>query len=283
VAFFFIKPGAVNDDVDALVRTRLSDRGVHVLKEGRINGKELEKVIDKHYGTLAERALHVSPADLPALSDQAEAAFADAFGLSWTDALEQGRVLNLAEAKVKAGVFPEKTSPFDIEAAWRAGKCVKLFPGTYVAAIPALNGNSDAVGQAAARQSVFVVNGFYGAMREIFVQSPVGVAWKVVAWNSSPPSSSFPSSSSLPSSSSSSTAPITASPMTLSWADFREQLVGATDPSRALPTSLRGELLKQWKSLGLAAPPAGADNGFHASASPLESLCVLQKRQDKLV
>ena len=259
VAFFFIKPGAVTDAVEQLVHTRLSEFGVSVLEEGRLCGSELVSVIDKHYSTLAERALYVRPADLPVPPEQARTAFIDAFGVSWADALRQGLVLNFAEA---SNIFLKGASPTEIEAAWRAGKCVKLFPGTYVAAVARPDLKDSDLKDSDLKNSgrVFVVNGFYGAMRELFVQAPAGVAWKVVAWNSS-------SSSRRPSSP-------TSSSTSLSWADFREQVVGATDPAKALPTSLRGELLLRWQSLGLDKPPAGADNGFHASASPLESLCV---------
>merc|ERR1712050_446316 len=35
--------------------------------------------------------------------------------------------------------------------------------------------------------------------------------------------------------------------------------------------SLRGQILAQWKELGLAAEPNVGDNGMHASASPFEA------------
>ena len=38
---------------------------------------------------------------------------------------------------------------------------------------------------------------------------------------------------------------------------------------------LRGKLMACWQALGLPAAPHGADNGVHASASPIEALHVL--------
>lgn len=46
-------------------------------------------------------------------------------------------------------------------------------------------------------------------------------------------------------------------------------------PPRPTPQNsgaLRGEILKDWKALGLAAVPNVGDNGVHASASPFEGL-----------
>lgn len=58
----------------------------------------------------------------------------------------------------------------------------------------------------------------------------------------------------------------------LSWDAFRTDFVGATNASKAAPTSLRGILFANYAAYGLKAQPEGSDNGFHVSASPLESL-----------
>merc|ERR1719198_2898630 len=57
----------------------------------------------------------------------------------------------------------------------------------------------------------------------------------------------------------------------LSWADFRGQVLGPTDPAEAPKDSLRGEILAKWQELGLKAEPNVGDNGMHASASPFEA------------
>jgi nucleoside diphosphate kinase len=58
----------------------------------------------------------------------------------------------------------------------------------------------------------------------------------------------------------------------LSWSDFRGKLLGPTDPAKAPEGSLRNEILKRYKDLGLTAEPNQGDNGVHASASPFEGL-----------
>ncbi|KAL1498532.1 hypothetical protein AB1Y20_013853 [Prymnesium parvum] len=94
------------------------------------------------------------------------------------------------------------------------------------------------------RSSVFVINGFYMAMREKYTAPSASIRYFLVEWE----------------------------PEKLSWADFREKVLGATDPATAADGSLRKQIFSSWKSLGLAAEPNVGDNGVHASASPFEAL-----------
>lgn len=61
-------------------------------------------------------------------------------------------------------------------------------------------------------------------------------------------------------------------PAKLSWADFRMNVLGPTDPAAAPEGALRGTFLKDWKALGLKYAPNVGDNSLHASASPFEAL-----------
>ncbi len=58
----------------------------------------------------------------------------------------------------------------------------------------------------------------------------------------------------------------------LSWADFRGRVLGATDPSTAPVGSVRRAILDNYEELGLASKPNTGDNGVHASASPFEAM-----------
>ena len=72
IAFFFTKPHAVNEKVDEMVRSVLSEHDIHVLKEGTIDGSNaMASIIDAHYGTLAERAMKASPQSLPPIPGKA--------------------------------------------------------------------------------------------------------------------------------------------------------------------------------------------------------------------
>ena len=58
----------------------------------------------------------------------------------------------------------------------------------------------------------------------------------------------------------------------LSWEDFRGEVLGATDPSAAPVGSVRRTILDKYRQLGLKSKPNTGDNGVHASASPFEGL-----------
>eukprot|EP00928_Gymnodinium_smaydae_P019815 TRINITY_DN1762_c0_g1_i1.p1 TRINITY_DN1762_c0_g1~~TRINITY_DN1762_c0_g1_i1.p1 ORF type:complete len:1071 (-),score=302.69 TRINITY_DN1762_c0_g1_i1:230-3364(-) len=90
----------------------------------------------------------------------------------------------------------------------------------------------------------YVFNGFFMEMRNKYVAPGAEIYYFLVEWD----------------------------PLVLSWADFRGQLLGQTDPAQAPETSLRGKIFAQWQALGLGSEPDIANNGVHASASPFEAL-----------
>ena len=91
---------------------------------------------------------------------------------------------------------------------------------------------------------IFVINGFYMAMREKYTKPGTSIYYYLVEWD----------------------------PAKLSWSDFREKVLGATDPVTAEEGALRKAIFKDWKQLGLKSEPNVGDNGMHASASPFEAL-----------
>jgi len=94
-------------------------------------------------------------------------------------------------------------------------------------------------------QDLYVFNGFFMSMRNKFVAPGSAIYYFVVEWD----------------------------PLDLSWEDFRGQVLGPTDPSKAPADSLRGALYNRWQEFGLASQPDTGDNGVHGSASPFEGLC----------
>jgi len=91
---------------------------------------------------------------------------------------------------------------------------------------------------------LYVFNAFFMAMRSKFTAPGASIYYFSVSWD----------------------------PKVLSWADFRGQVLGPTDPAAAPLGSVRRSILESWQELGLAAPPDNGDNGVHASASPFEGL-----------
>jgi len=93
-------------------------------------------------------------------------------------------------------------------------------------------------------EPIFVINGFYMSMREKFTTAEAKLHYMTVEFDAD----------------------------TLSWEDFRGQVLGATDPPTAAEGSLRKLILDKWQELGLATEPNVGDNGVHASASPFEAM-----------
>lgn len=90
------KPHAVNAQVDGFVHSHLASRGIRVLKSGTLSGSTaMAGIIDKHYGTLAERAMTVSPENLPSIPEKARSSFQETWNVSWEDAIANGQIKNL--------------------------------------------------------------------------------------------------------------------------------------------------------------------------------------------
>ncbi len=134
-SFFFIKAHANTPKCLALVEETLDAEKIQIDAHGTISAKEIDEggMIDKHYGTLAERAMNVDPLDLPVWAAKAEA-FEKTAGMTPEAAAKSGKLLNLRQAMA---LLPNAT-PVEIEAQWRAGEPLKLAPGTYVGHVLAL-------------------------------------------------------------------------------------------------------------------------------------------------
>lgn len=99
------------------------------------------------------------------MSDENRGKFKAAFGKDYDAAAADGSIVNLAgwqAANPGMGAL-------DIEARWRAGKTVKLAPGTYVSEMEGGGG-------------ALVVNGFYAAMRAKFISDDARVHWFLVSF-----------------------------------------------------------------------------------------------------
>ena len=220
---------AVRPAVEALLRERLDSR-LWVWKPSCCEIARRSQSSLWH----ARQESHGSHAAGPASpSSKTQAAFQEQFGVSFADACASKRLVNCTEF-LKSLPEDARPSPFDLEAQWRSNPCVKLFPGTYCAA----------VGPGA--EAPIVVNGFFPAMNHKFTDpnlAPSGVRWFVISWKEE----------------------------SMTWEDFRTVFIGATNPAKAVPESLRGHVFSHWEELGLDKAPFGADNSFHASASPVEA------------
>jgi len=226
----FLKPNAAfSPQAVALVDKKLRDAGIDIVSEGTLSASAIEegKLIDVHYGSIAAKAMTIEPKDL-IVSPEAAAKFHSAFGVDFRDAVVEGSVLNAKDACVRLGITESELGKRWSELVM--GKnVVKFGGGFYCGAVAA---------------DLWVINGFYMAMRKFFVTDGAMIRWMCVEWAEE----------------------------ALSWKDFRALVVGATNPEDAAHGSIRRALLDDWTALGLDYAPSTKENGVHASASPLEAL-----------
>ena len=159
--------------------------------------------------------------------------FQEFFGISYADALAEGSVYNAVQAAEYLGL-----GPVELETIWRKAKpkTIKFGGGFYAAKIEDIED----------KKPIYVFNGFFMAMRGDFVVPGTSIHYYVVDWN--------PTESGC------------------SWGQFRADVLGATDPSTSVESSLRGLIMSRWEELGLGQQPSTGQNGVHGSASPLEGL-----------
>lgn len=228
LGFLFVKPHANFEEGRQCTTDLLARSGVSVIAEGKLTAMEMnrDRVIDRHYRSLAAKAMDLCPEDL-VVQPEAAASFEAAFGRSWADALESGCVCNARQAMERLDLDEEqlgnKWAPLKLD----EGK-VKFGGGFYCGKI----------------DSLFVINGFYMAMRDAYTRPGKSVQWYVAEWNAAD----------------------------ISWREFRENVLGATHPEDAKPSSLRGYFRDNWRSLRLGGPLHVGENAVHASASAFEAM-----------
>jgi len=166
-AVLFIKPHAVTQAVQDLVKDRLAAASIAIVRTGCIYADTIDKrgLIDTHYGAIASRALKESPQDL-VVSESARKEFESIFRLSWEDALSRGLVFNAAEACNKLGIDPLALG--ELAGKTKRGETqVKFGGGFYVARI----------------LDLYVVNGFYAELRSRFTRPASCIVWYEVQWD----------------------------------------------------------------------------------------------------
>lgn len=166
-AFVFIKPHAVTGAVKKLIEQKLALNNISVLRSGEIKAEQIDKesLIDNHYGAIAARAMKQTPPELT-VQESAQEEFRKLFGLSWTDALKQGKVYNSVDGAKKLGVDLEELG-MRFDKLKRGVDQLKFGGGFYVGKLG----------------DMFVVNGFYAKMRGKFTKPGTSIWFYEVRWN----------------------------------------------------------------------------------------------------
>ncbi len=226
-ALIFIKPHAITDKTINFVEQFLNEHGIHLSEARRITAKQIQKqgIVDRHYFAIANTAVFSTP-DKYEMGAAAKSKFAEAFGIDWDNAVEQGKVYNSVDAQKRL----DNISGIELNELWKKSKQTKLAPGLYAGYFE--------------EQDFYVVNGFYPGQREVFTSEGAEVVLYEAEFD----------------------------PGQVKWEQFRQEIIGATDPAKAVEGSLRNLLLERYTELGQTVKPEMSRNGVHASAGPLEGL-----------
>mmetsp|Transcript_28479 Transcript_28479/g.42246 ORF Transcript_28479/g.42246 Transcript_28479/m.42246 type:complete len:446 (+) Transcript_28479:86-1423(+) len=238
-AFVYIKPNANTPAVRDLVHdflldhiNPLDDGGGRIVAEYDISSDLIQE------GNLVEKQFkllaHHAMFRSGSSVDISNDDFKAAFGEDLQLVKNEKRIYNAREAL--SGLA---CNPRGLEQAWREaekdsskGKIHCFGPDCYCGNLE-LNGDN-----------VYVMNGFFMTMREEYVEAGASTHAYVIQWNAD----------------------------TLSWKDFINKAIGAADPFKALPDSLRKIIFEKYQMLGMSTQPSLANDCIHASASPLEGL-----------
>ena len=225
-AYVFIKPHAVdNSKAIQFVKDVFEKNHIKILSSGEVNGSEIAEkgLIDKHYAVNAKVGTIADPRDLH-INAAAKEKFTELFGKSWDEELDAGRVMSGLEA-IKKLALPSGVALRDI---WDDYGTKKITGGVYVADFK--------------KEGLFVLNGFYPSIREIFTEPSARLLTFIVEFD----------------------------PTQLSWEDFRGKVIGVTDPANAHESSIRGYLHAHGREECDIEVSCGS-NVVHASASPFEA------------
>ena len=114
-AFVFIKPHAVTEAVDSLIKSTFAKENINILGEGELGYEEIEKkqLIDTHYGAIASKAVSLKPSELN-VPIKGKIGFKRMFNESWNQAVQDGKVYNAKEICEKLGIDGDQ-----LEMKWR--------------------------------------------------------------------------------------------------------------------------------------------------------------------
>lgn len=233
-ALVYLKPLSNNNATQLLVQDWLKSKGFRITFEAEINGEKIlhTGLFDKQYVKMSEFAILASPSKL-VLSSEIFLKFHKKFGITWTDALRKGIIMNALDSAGYLELDHEELANVWNESC-NQGKLLKLDRGIYLTLIDTVDGKAP----------IFCINGFYMAMRNSFVSSEACIHVFIVEWEE----------------------------VLMNWKAFRYQVIGQTDPKLARSDSLRGILFAHWEELGLSFPPDIMNNGIHASSSAFEAM-----------
>lgn len=135
-------------------------------------------------------------------------------------------------------------APAEVFELWqKSSRVLRLGKGTFLGVIDA-ECSEDEDMRAKLQEPIYLVNGFYSAMKAEYEHPDTAVTFMALEWDEQ------------------------ATP----YASFLRDIIGDCDPAKAAPGSIRGDIFENWEDMGLAAAPDRAHNILHVSCSAMEGM-----------
>ena len=251
-AFIFLQPIINNNDDDACTRKKMirfirstlldqinpfDEEDGRIVSDYDIDAETISKegLVDNHYRDIATYAKGIKGC-ISSKQIIPEESFEKIFGEKLGKVIGEKRIYNAIEALSSCACTPKMLYNLWKEAErfeTKSMKKVAKFGNGYYCANLLIHG-----------KNVYVINGFYMAMRETYVSKGSSIHAFVIQWNAS----------------------------SLKWRDFTEKVIGCEDPIIAEKGSIRQLIYEKYQELGLSTQPDLLHNVIHASSSPLSAL-----------
>ncbi len=235
-----VKPVFNTAPVIEFIVSRLRSLRVKITYQGKLHGQQIafRKLFDSHFASFISHAEVVLPGSIILLPSELEA-FYEKFYIEWHDLVDSGQLCNYRQACEYLGVdgaeLGRMSSRSSIVHRLRSGLHVALLDATCTDSLPL---------QERLQSPVYVINGFYAALRESYSRKRALVTVFSLEWESA----------------------------AMSWTDFADNVVGCRDPGQAPPTSIRGNVFQSWQQMQLKNAPDMHSNCVHVSHSAFEGL-----------
>eukprot|EP00928_Gymnodinium_smaydae_P055318 TRINITY_DN3889_c0_g1_i5.p1 TRINITY_DN3889_c0_g1~~TRINITY_DN3889_c0_g1_i5.p1 ORF type:complete len:330 (-),score=123.52 TRINITY_DN3889_c0_g1_i5:137-1126(-) len=169
MAFVFVKPHAVTDKCNKMVREGLIAKGLTITSEGELTSDVIDKkkLIDQHYYSIASKATILKPSELNVPNDK----FQKAFGIPWEQA--KPNAYNALDALDKLGCSVDEITKLWGDAK-KNNKLVKLGGGFYCGLI-----------EKPGKEPIYVFNAFFMSMRNAFTAPGKKLHYYTVEWDES--------------------------------------------------------------------------------------------------
>ena len=234
-----LKPDWDRPSMVTLIGEVLKSHGVTASVSSLVGAEEMiaRSVIKNQYARLYRFAEEIRSITL---SPEEKSHFLTTFDTDWDDVWGSSQVYNAHDIRVELQI---SDSQLDALCRRSSSPTIQLQSGLFVSRIDTACTDDPRV-QRSLLFPLFIVNGFYGAMRDSYTEGGRSSRYMKIEWDAEH----------------------------MSWSDMLVEVIGDKNPYSAAPSSIRGRVFREWESLGFEQAPTLDNNIIHCSASSFAAM-----------